>query len=113
MLISSMDDTHLQNVINLLINKASKWYAYQQSENFITGIESHAYDFDTEHMKAQAWEMIKSAFEQLPKYIFEATIRWMNYSAQLQELTWRTGSIISMNEFQKLKAIEQKTEEFF
>lgn len=91
LLIACMDDTHLKSTINLFLKKieeatASLTIKTDNIAYIIAGV-------DWESIIAHAKVVIRKYTSLLWPYVMEAMIRWIDYSARMQEVFWRSSAI--------------------
>lgn len=92
MLIAQMTDEHLLNMINVCFKNINDAMSFLNWENKITDITLIASWCKLPDVKEIRKEVQKWTVMLMP-YVFEWTIRWQNYTAQLQELFNRQSSI--------------------
>ena len=93
MLISQMENNHLENTIKLLIKNIKNAYEVLNNWSPFKWVEAISMNIDSDNIKYRAKEYIKNNMEKLPYYIFEAQIRWMDFSELLQDLVWRKNKM--------------------
>lgn len=90
--ISDMKTDHLRNTIKLLIKRIEECFTIMEGTNN-TNVRHKIFSSSKSISKAQAKQLVVSITETLAHYIFEATIRWQDFSSELQELYQRKDAI--------------------
>lgn len=90
-LISMMDDTHLLNTITMFLNSMHNDMVIIKSKttNKEDDLDLLLSWYDIKDMKKNSKERIKKLNEKIMPYVFEAALRWINISTQLQSIFWR------------------------
>ena len=86
MLIAQMDNDHLVNTINLIIKQIKDWQEILESWFSKSNLDAILSWYTSPKLKEKAEDVIKRNLKNLPYYIFEATIRWISYTNELQWL---------------------------
>lgn len=91
MLIAEMETEHLQNTIWMIIKNIETYYSLLNTkvENDINDIVYWRRSYSHKELK----HFIKTSSERLVYYIFEAQIRWIDYSSELQRVYNRKDKI--------------------
>lgn len=91
LLIAEMEDEHLKNTIDLIIKNIENYFNMLKNKEELD-INNIIY-WRRNFTKAELKNFIKNSSERLVFYIFEAQIRWYDYSEKLQKVFWRNGKI--------------------
>ena len=91
-LIAQMGNAHLENTIKLLFNRIKLAMAILSEDTKITP-ESVVFHHKNINKIEQSKVLMELCIDNLPKYIFEATIRWINYTKELQDVLWRSEAL--------------------
>ena len=75
-------------------------------------IEAIASGYDDEYIQETAKMKIRNGMEQLPYYIFEASLRGMKITESLQQLLWRTGPMTDFIMIEQ-NSLPEPEEEYF
>ena len=94
MFISEMSEQHLNHTISMHLRNIEENYQLLTWDKKVT-INSLLYerDIDFDEVKRR----VKQIDTILPFYIMEASIRWIDFSEQLQKVYWRTDKLVTNN----------------
>ena len=87
-LISELSDDTLKIVIEDKI-KSLKEYTKYALGTFQDTFDTLSSWLDTDALRRKSKQEIQKWTEELSKYILEASIRWLDFKKELQELFWR------------------------
>lgn len=93
-LISQMEDSHLKNTIDLFIKQIKECQSIMDDEvKHKSNLDYITSGLDMRNSKDRAESTLKKILHTIPYYVYEATIRGINYTEQLQDMYSRTGSL--------------------
>lgn len=92
MFISMMEDDHLQNTINMYVNKIRSQKELLGAKVNISPMKMAMYGVDTARLVEAAKKSIKACCTKLYPYLAEAMLRGFDYKVQLQEIFERTSA---------------------
>lgn len=93
MLVANMTNEHLENTIKLFIKRIKQaihiinWTPEKLRPEYLVA------NVSTRDIQKQARDVLRISLENLPKYIFEATVRGISFSKELQDALDRTEKI--------------------
>lgn len=85
MFISQMDDSHLNNMIKILLKSIKDCINIINNVNMWNNLDLLLAGIDDQSMKERAKENLQEVYWKLWNYLIEAYIRWMDFKDDMQD----------------------------